>query len=244
MQRPALPMHPSLEGLRQNGPSYARNGAPFRTAPSPLRNNQDFSRFAKKGPDAPYVGFVQRVKNLLEERASMDEPVRVVSISTPKEDFVTPTEIPDDIPIDMPGEYPVDEPQTPSELPASSPNVRRLTRDMIKTAIGSPSDGEHMSTPNLLDSTILVPDEPDPDSSSVLAAESDIETAASSTEDYPVPPHAEGESLTLCTYLARSANEVQYLLKLLTRLWRTKTCSVWRTVRESSRQCQRYSSHT
>lgn len=186
-------MHPSLEGLRQNGPSYARNAAPFRTAPSPLRNNQDFSRFAKKAGDAPYAGFVQRVKNLLEERASLEEPTRALSISTPKQDFVTPAEIPDELSVDMPGEYPIDEPRTPAELPASSPNVRRLTRDMVKAAIGSPSDGEPMSSPNLLDSTILVPDEPEPDSSSLLAADSDVETAASSTESYPLAQHEQGE---------------------------------------------------
>lgn len=197
MQRPALPMHPSLEGLRQNGPSYARNAAPFRTAPSPLRNNQDFSRFAKKANDAPYAGFVQRVKNLLEERASLEEPTRVLFISTPKQEFATPAEFADELSVDMPGDYPIDEPQRPAELPASSPDVRRLTRDMVKAVIGSPSDGEPMSTPNLLDSTILIPDEPEPDSSSLLAADSDIETAASSTESYLVAKHESSKLLVL-----------------------------------------------
>jgi hypothetical protein len=188
-------MHPSLEGRRQQGPSYARSGAPFRTVPSPLRNDQGFSRFSKRANDAPYIGFVQRVKNLLEERASTEEPARVASSNATQEDFVTPAKISDDFPVNMPGEYPVEEPQTPAELPASSPNVRRLTRDMVKAAIGSPSDGEHMSTPNLLDSTILVPHELEPDSSSLLAAESDGETAASSTESYPLAQHEDSKSL-------------------------------------------------
>jgi len=163
MQRPPLPMHPSLEGLRQGTPSTARNNERFQSTPSPLRNNQDFSRFKAPVNDAPFVGFVQRVKNLLEERVIGEEPPRTTPLGSSKSDLVA-----DD---------------GPAELPATDPSVKRLTRDLVRAAIGTPSDGELVSTPNLLDSTFMVPDEPEADSSSVLAG-SDAETVASSTESY------------------------------------------------------------
>jgi len=174
MQRQPLIMHPSLEGLRQGTPSSARSNERFRSTPSPLRNNQDFSRFKAIANDASYVGFVQRVKNLLEERVTGEDPVKTTPFGSSKSDTAS-----DD--------------GGPAELPATDPSVKRLTRDLVRAAIGSPSDGELASTPNLLDSTFLLPDEPEADSSSVLAASED-DTVASSTESYLDEKQQHGES--------------------------------------------------
>jgi hypothetical protein len=168
-------MHPSLEGLRQGTPSTARSNERFQSTPSPLRNNQDFSRFKAPVNDAPYVGFVQRVKNLLEERVIGEDLPRTTPVGSSKSDLAADEE-------------------GPAELPATDPSVKRLTRDLVRAAIGSPSDGELVSTPDLLDSTFMVPDEPEADSSSILAA-SDNETVASSTESYLDDKQQHGQSL-------------------------------------------------
>ena len=172
-------MHPSLEGLHQNSPSYIRNGAHFRTAPSPLRSNQNYSRFNDQAATTPYPGFVQRVKTLLEGRASSDNVDRPLSTELLKQ-----------------AGFDHDQHQTAQVLEpfataspysaatvATSPQDRRLTRDMVRAALGTSSDAEPLSSPNLLDSTMLIPDEPEADSSSLPAVESDAETAASSTDN-------------------------------------------------------------
>lgn len=188
-------MHPSLEGLRQAGPTFARNGTPFRTGPSPLRNDQNYSRFATNAPLTPHTGFVQRVKNLLEERASMEESPKALKSVMSQENIgfkaapIQHVEVADfagsvaDEPFDFEDHPQIDNADL-AELPALSPSVRRLTRDLVKTALSPPSDAEHVSSPNLLDSSVFVsqPDEPEPDSSSLPGAESDVETAASSTD--------------------------------------------------------------
>jgi len=176
MQRPPLPMHPSLEGLRQNGTPYSRTGAPFRSAPSPLRNDQTHRRFNRQAQAAPYPGFVQRVKNLLEERATSDtfeRPVPVELLMQATSDTYQNHEV---------SHFETVLPETAAELPATSPQDRRLTRDLVRAALGTSSDAEPLSSPNLLDSTMLMPDEPEVDSSSLPAADSDVETAASSTD--------------------------------------------------------------
>lgn len=177
LQRPPLPMHPSLEGLRQNGPTYARNGTSFRPATSPLRNDQNYSRFNRQAPAAPYPGFVQRVKTLLEERASSDSferptPAELLKQASPDQYYDA----------EIHQHFELVPPVTATELPASSPKERRLTRDLVRAALGTSSDAEPMSSPNLLDSTMLMPNEPEADSSSLPAADSDVETAASSTD--------------------------------------------------------------
>jgi len=167
-------MHPSLEGLRQNGASYSRNGGLFRSAPSPLRNDQNHTRFNKQAQAAPYPGFVQRVKNLLEERATsetFERPVPTDLLMQATSDTHQDTDIPQ-----------LFDTEAAAELPATSPQDRRLTRDLVRAALGTSSDAEPLSSPNLLDSTMLIPDEPEADSSSLPAADSDVETAASSAD--------------------------------------------------------------
>jgi len=185
-------MHPSLEGLRQGTPSTARSIERFQSTPSPLRNNQDFSRFKAPVNDAPFVGFVQRVKNLLEERVIGEDSPRTTPLGGSKSDLAADDE--------------------PAELPATDPSVKRLTRDLVRAAIGTPSDGELVSTPNLLDSTFMVPDEPEADSSSVLAA-SDNETVASSTESYLDDKQHHGQYLCSKMMLAIPLTLTQYCLR-------------------------------
>lgn len=75
----------------------------------------------------PYVGFVQRVKKVLEERASLDDyrrrNLREVKARTPPQQLAE---------------------SRPAE-PEASPIVKRLTREMIKAAMGPPSDTGAMS---------------------------------------------------------------------------------------------------
>lgn len=197
MQRPPLPMHPSLEGLRQNGAPYSRTGAPFRSAPSPLRNDQNHSRFNRQAQAAPYPGFVQRVKNLLEERATSDtseRPVPVDLLLQATSDTYQNHEVPN---------FETALPETAAELPATLPQDRRLTRDLVRAALGTSSDAEPLSSPNLLDSTMLMPDEPEVDSSSLPAADSDVETAASSTDSiHDHTKHTGKERIWVCCCLS------------------------------------------
>ncbi|KAK8222119.1 hypothetical protein M8818_000289 [Zalaria obscura] len=102
------------------------------------------------------MGFVQRIKNLLEEKATADEAIGNKDPSPRQAPAVNVVEINQDGAVELPGSMPsqsvqdlVELPATPVAAPAelAGTPVKRITRDMI-TAITAPSESGTASEQN------------------------------------------------------------------------------------------------
>lgn len=132
---------PELSHQTENTPPSAVSGyasahpsripVTYRQSPSPLSNNNSPNNYIEDVPpqyanDTSQVGFVQRVKQALEGNTSTEEThskPAPLCILQPVEELQA---------------------QDVAELPAS-PIVKRLTRDMIKAAVGPPSETDAQS---------------------------------------------------------------------------------------------------
>lgn len=152
----------------------ARPPPPFRPSPSPLSN--DSSSIGPKPTvrppapyDGPHVGFVRRVKQALEEKASLEDFSRRPSPPLVKKSIER-------------SDRPFGHEST--GLPAS-PEVKRLTRDMIKAAVGPPSDTGAMSPDDAAGSVVSVThaDSSSAEDSSIHARSSEDVPASCSTPE-------------------------------------------------------------
>ena len=149
---PRSPLSPNGAFMQSYGPDVARfrRGAPPK--PMPGRNQMRSPPPPpppRPGDQAPYRGFVQRVKHVLEERISNED------LTQPSHDqFASPVPYEDQTQLNGNGSSPADLSEqeafledsdvasckstssTPQALQADSQSVRRLTRDMVKSIVG------------------------------------------------------------------------------------------------------------